>query len=370
MDKKAKISVIVPIYNMEEYLQECLDTVLSQTLKDIEIICINDGSSDKSEAIIKENMLKDNRVKLISQENKGVAAARNAGLDFACGEFVIFMDPDDWYPDIDILETLYVKAKENNVLICGGSFSELNDKGVVTEFYGVRKKYAFEEDGIIYYKDYQFDYGYHRFIYNLEFLKSNDIYFPLYIRYQDPPFFVNAMIKAERFYALKKITYRYRVGHQNINWTERRLIDLLKGLSDNIRMSGEAGLEELHRITLERLGKNYINMYANAVADGSPELIRLICELYNYINVELLENDSAAIKYVNVAADIFKRAIMLEQEKGKSIIAQLEAKNKENVIRINDMKKINDDMQNSMSFKCGRAITCIPRKIRGVLKKN
>jgi len=311
---ETKISVIIPVFDMEKYLQECLDTVLNQTLKEIEIICINDGSSDNSEEIINVNRKKDSRIVLISQENKGVAYARNAGLLCAKGEFVIFMDPDDWYPENDILEVLYNKAKENNVLICGGSFSELNDKGLVTQFSGVRKKYTFDEDGLVYYKDYQFDYGYHRFIYNLEFLRKNDIYFPTYIRFQDPPFFVKAMITAEKFYAVKKVTYRYRVGHQNINWTEKRLYDLLQGLTDNIRMSGEAGLKELHCITVERLAKQYKDMYAKALPTGSSQLINQLFIAQSYINPKLLEGNSQYEKYSNFAADIIMRAFQLQAE--------------------------------------------------------
>ena len=93
------LSVIVPVYNTEKYLRECLDSVINQTLKDIEIICINDGSTDRSLDILKEYALKDNRIKIIDKKNEGVAAARNDGIRIANGEFVCFMDSDDYYPD-------------------------------------------------------------------------------------------------------------------------------------------------------------------------------------------------------------------------------------------------------------------------------
>ncbi|MCI8991551.1 MAG: glycosyltransferase [Eubacterium sp.] len=371
-----KISVIIPIYNMEMYLQECLDTVLSQTLQEIEVICINDGSQDSSEEIIRKNIEKDPRIKLISQENRGVAYARNAGIRSASGEFVIFIDPDDWYPDNDVLECLYRKAKEENVLICGGSFSEVQPGGLVTEFTGNKKKYAFEKDGILDFKEYQFDYGYHRFIYQLDFLKSNDIYFPPYIRYQDPPFFVKAMICAGKFYAMKKITYRYRVGHQNINWTEKRLIDLLQGLRDNLKMSGEAGLEELHGLTIERLGKSYINMYARTLKEASPELFRLLFEIDRCINRDLIADDPVAIKYADASCDIMKRAIVLESQKSESEIKKQKAEIKELNTKIKglnrkvkNVEKKYTDMKNSKSFRCGRVMTYIPRKIRDISGK-
>lgn len=122
-----KVSVIIPVYNVEKYLRECLDSVINQALKDIEIICVDDGSPDNSLSILKEYANKDKRFVLIEQNNKGVATARNNAIDKATGEFVCFMDPDDYYPDDKVLETLYSKAVENNVYICGGEFSAFID---------------------------------------------------------------------------------------------------------------------------------------------------------------------------------------------------------------------------------------------------
>ena len=120
-----KISVIIPIYNSEKYLHDCLDSVLSQTLDDIEVICINDGSVDGSLDILKGYAEKDKRIVVLDKANEGVAVARNIGINKANGEFVCFMDSDDLYPTDDVLETLYSKAKENNVLVAGGEFQFL-----------------------------------------------------------------------------------------------------------------------------------------------------------------------------------------------------------------------------------------------------
>jgi len=110
--KVPKISVIVPIYNVEPYLRRCLDSLVNQTLKDIEMICINDCSPDNSLAILKEYAEKDERVKIINfEENQGVSIARNAGMDMAKGEYIGVVDPDD-YVDLDYYEKLYLKAKE------------------------------------------------------------------------------------------------------------------------------------------------------------------------------------------------------------------------------------------------------------------
>lgn len=342
----AKISVIIPVYNKADYIQECLDTVKEQTLKEIEIICVNDGSTDNSAEIIEKNVEDDQRIILINKENGGAASARNRGLEIAKGEFVIFMDPDDWYPESDILETLYNTAKKHNVLICGGSFSEVSEeRGLVTTFKGIRRKYTFEEDGLIQYKDYQFDYGYHRFIYNLQFLKENNIFFPLYLRFQDPPFFVKAMITAKEFYAIKKIVYRYRAGYQEINWTEKKLVDLLKGLRDNIKMSGEEELAELHKITIDRLAKSYKDMYAKAIGDSSSAILKLLMETQTYINLDLLKNTNTSL-YENMACDIVIRAIELQ----KRDIKKWEKKYK--------------GVVNSKAFKISNKICKILRKLK------
>ncbi|MCL2684165.1 MAG: glycosyltransferase, partial [Synergistaceae bacterium] len=115
-----KISVIIPVYNVMQYLRECLDSVIAQTIKDIEIICVNDGSTDDSYVILQEYEAKDNRIRIFNQENKGAGPARNKAISNATGEYVAFMDPDDSYPDTDILETLYNKAVQNRADICGG----------------------------------------------------------------------------------------------------------------------------------------------------------------------------------------------------------------------------------------------------------
>lgn len=94
--KSPKISVIIPVYNVEKYLRRCVDSVLNQTYKDIEVILVDDGSPDKSPAICDEYVLKDNRVKVIHKLNGGQSSARNAGLMVAQGKFVTFVDSDDW----------------------------------------------------------------------------------------------------------------------------------------------------------------------------------------------------------------------------------------------------------------------------------
>jgi glycosyltransferase involved in cell wall biosynthesis len=126
-----KISVIIPVFNAEKYLEKCVQSVIDQMLTDIEIIIVNDGSSDDSLSILKKFAQYDSRVKVISQENKGVSAARNKGLEIASGDWIAFADADDWL-ECDMLQKMYTAALAENAdivicnvtNICGNGLSE------------------------------------------------------------------------------------------------------------------------------------------------------------------------------------------------------------------------------------------------------
>lgn len=123
------ISVIVPIYNVEKYLEQFLNSVINQTFKDVEIIIVNDGSTDNSKVIVDKYMKNSNKIKYFEQNNKGVSEARNLAMTHAKGEYILFLDPDD-YLELDMLEKLYKKAIKSNsdVVICG--YNEVYDDKV------------------------------------------------------------------------------------------------------------------------------------------------------------------------------------------------------------------------------------------------
>ncbi len=115
-----KVTLIIPVYNVEKYLIQCLNSAINQTLKEIEIIVVNDGSTDNSLKIIEQFVQKDNRIKVFTQENKGLGFARNLGIEKATGEFIFCLDSDDWI-ELDTLEKLYKKTQieKSDVVICG-----------------------------------------------------------------------------------------------------------------------------------------------------------------------------------------------------------------------------------------------------------
>ncbi len=125
-----KLSIIVPVYNVELYLPICLDSLINQTLEEIEIILVNDGSTDNSLSIINDYASKYSNIKIINKENGGLSDARNAGLKEAKGEYLAFVDSDDWIKK-DMLKDLYLLAKKHSAEIAFCSLQNINEKGKV-----------------------------------------------------------------------------------------------------------------------------------------------------------------------------------------------------------------------------------------------
>lgn len=124
-----KVSIIVPIYNVEKYIERCIDSIINQTLKDIEIILVDDGSTDRSGEIADDYAKKDSRIIVIHKENEGQGAARNIGIDIAKGEYIGFIDSDDWI-DINMYERMYYSVKESksDIGVCSRKIFDNNYK--------------------------------------------------------------------------------------------------------------------------------------------------------------------------------------------------------------------------------------------------
>ncbi len=132
-----KISVIVPVYNVEKYLARCLDSLINQTFQDFEIICVNDGSTDSSLQILEEYKKKDERIVVISQENKKLGAARNTGVSASKGEYITYVDSDDWV-DLDYLEKLYNASVKYNADVSMSSV--IKDRANGSKYYFLNNK--------------------------------------------------------------------------------------------------------------------------------------------------------------------------------------------------------------------------------------
>lgn len=293
-----KISVIIPVYNVEKYLRECLDSVLGQTLSDIEVICVNDGSPDNSPAILKEYAEKDRRIIVIDKANEGVGKARNDGMKAASGEFIAFMDSDDWYPSPDVLEKLYLAAVGNCVsAVCGirRKFYEdgsMKRETMPVEEYGV----TFSASGVTEYKDYQYDYGFTLFLFERKLLLDNGIFFPPYKRFQDPPFFVRAMAAAERFCACEFDCYDYRVMSGETKSSIKSTLDFLRGITDNLCFSRERGFAKLHYLSALRLCSEGSYMaIRNVYSPERAQLLNLFITATAAVDTEWLKEQGFAL---------------------------------------------------------------------------
>ena len=290
---KVKISVIIPVYNAEKYLEECLESVIKQTIKDIEIICVDDGSTDQSRTILMNYAKQDSRIVVLQQENKGAGIARNRALDKATGQYVAFMDSDDSYPENIILEHLYNAAQEHDAMIVGGycnikhmdlNYEEPKKEDPIVEICKSNPEGTFVE-----YRDFQYDFNYQGYIYNHKFLADNAIKFPTYRRYQDPPFFVKAMICAEKFWVIPECTYCYKYGQQNIKWNAEKINDMLCGHIDNLLISKKYQLGILHKNTVAHLEYRYKELLTNQLEMTNLRLYALGVYANSIVDYSLLE---------------------------------------------------------------------------------
>ncbi len=249
------VSVIIPCYNREQVLPAALKSVLSQTLHDIEVICVDDGSTDATAAVLSQFARQDARVHVISQNNQGSGPARNAGMDAASGEYIAFMDSDDAYPAPGVLDKLYHAAEKYRVDVAGGSLQICYADGSISYPAGsAMDGSVFTREGVADYSDYQYDFGYYRFIFRRSLLERNNIRFPALRRYQDPPFFVRAMYAAGKFAHIACPTYLFSANPGTKEWkTDLAVREMLAGVADVLDFSRTKGLMKLHGYTLQHL---------------------------------------------------------------------------------------------------------------------
>lgn len=286
--KTPSISVIIPVFNKEEYLAECLDSVINQTLQNIEIICINDGSTDGSLKILEEYQQKDERIKVLDRQNMGAAHARNNAMKAANGEYIAFMDADDYYPENDVLESLYFAAVNQEANIALGSLVKMREDGKIKTGAGLYSDFWFNEDKKMHYQEYQFCFGFTRGIYMRDMLRDNNIEFPLYENQEDPVFFCKTMICAGEFYSLAKVVYVYRDIKKPIDtWTEQKVIDSVLGLKDMLVLSKKHSLAKLHFLAFQHL--NDLRLFITIwLEKRSKRLVLLLAEVNNIIDTSLL----------------------------------------------------------------------------------
>ncbi|MDR2426988.1 MAG: glycosyltransferase [Endomicrobium sp.] len=211
-----KVSVIIPIYNIEKYLAHCLDSITNQTLKDIEIICVNDGSTDNSPMILEQYASKDSRIKIINTQNYGLPSARNSGLKKAAGEYISFIDGDDWV-DLNFLETLYSAANAASADIARAPYKECFGNRYVDAYIVPLFKRRFFENKYLGVNEHSVIVW--NSIYRRDLLKSvfgdGDYFDKTILRAEDIPFTARTSFAAKKIIPVVDTYYYYRRNVEN-----------------------------------------------------------------------------------------------------------------------------------------------------------
>ena len=227
-----RFTIIIPVYNVEKYIQACLDSVLGQSFSDWEAICVNDGSTDGSNVILEKYEAMDDRIKVISQSNAGTAAARNTGLRAAQGDYIFFLDSDDWL-ELDSLRILSNRLTGEDIFCFSGKrYVESTGEYLPADILP-KKTY---EKGIDYYienallrRDFAFVCVVLR-VYNRDFLMRNGLFFDDDISYEDNLWVAITLYYAQTVTVIPDVLYIYRIreGSKMQEVSLNRKKDMLK----------------------------------------------------------------------------------------------------------------------------------------------
>lgn len=312
---KIFLSIIIPVFNTEEYLSKCLDSVCSQTLEDIEIICVDDGSSDDSLNILKEYAKKDERIRIISKENEGQGIARNIGIKEARGEYVGFVDSDDFVKK-DMFEKLYQHANKNNLDIAMCKVSEFNNVthevndnlwyyslGVFRDF----DKEIFNHEDT---SDFTCEISvtpYNK-IYKRSLLWDNNIHFAENLIFEDELFFYDVYLKAKRISIVDENLYYYRTNRKGSTVEKSSekdysdIIPIFKQIREKII---ETGNYDLYKV---KVANRFIHLILWRFSETSPKFRKNFYELIKEDFKELLKDQEI---YNNLAPNIKSRTLKL-----------------------------------------------------------
>ena len=288
----------MPIYNAGDYIKDSLNNLLNQTLKDIEIICVNDGSSDNSLEIIEDFSKKDSRVKIINQENSGASIARNKGMKMAQGDFIHFIDADDIVAE-DILEKLYYNAINNDSDFAVFKVARFDEKNIdynhpIYDLERVFPEADFDNFGFTY-SDIKMNvlnvaYAPWTKFYRREFLEKNKMEFPDISAYNDILFHVKSMLKSSKISFVPEFLYFYRLDnvnsitndptkHFNIFNVIKSIEDFLieEGFMDDFKYEFELfKLNQISRHMVVPISKEYFNVAKDEFLNMNPSANPLI----------------------------------------------------------------------------------------------
>lgn len=301
MSDEVPFSVVVPVYNVEDYLSQCLDSLANQTFDDFEVICVNDGSTDSSSQILQEYASKDSRITIINQENKGLSGARNTAMEYVNGKYVIFLDSDDWLEN-NALEELYNKVKNQNLDIVFYSMNTFQqDTGKFSQdqfgFYSVIDS-NFDND-VFSYKDlidvlFKVPHAVINKMFNVKFLKNINAQFMEGLTYEDLLYFLPVFVKAKKVAIIRKPLYNYRIRSSSISTTGKEssfdMFEILTLLKEDLKESNiiEECLQQW--LMLEIVNLKFV--YLRLQEDYKAKFFQLLKENYYNYQFDKVEKDS------------------------------------------------------------------------------
>ena len=280
-------SVVVPIFNVEPYLRDCLDSVLNQSFADWEAVCVDDGSTDGSAAILEEYAVKDNRLRIITQPNEGLSAARNLGMKEAKGDYILFLDSDDWL-ETNALETLAQNLNDEDMLCFSGRryFEETGNYHAADQL--EEKTYstgmAYYNENALQRRDFAFVCVVLR-LYRRRFLLENSLRFKEGIYHEDNLFTPTACYFAKKVKVINECLYDYRVRANSImtKTNVKRLRDML-GVANELAAFFilKTGFDKT--VVYRTITHHYQVVFVNAPKEERKELKRL-CDWKSYKTV-------------------------------------------------------------------------------------
>ncbi len=288
-----KVSVIIPVYNTEKYLKKCLDSVLGQTLSDIEVICINDCSTDGSLGILQDYAAQDERIKIIDlAENKGAAAARNEGIDKAQGEYLGFVDSDD-FVDLDFYEKLYNKATEEEADCAKGNYRNAQTGDV---------DYSLNE--MIRENKNNFAFAYCSAIFKKQVVRENNIYFPLLSDMEDPVFAFAFALKANKVEIVDDACINIVARENSLTrriLSEKQIKDKFIGLNKIIDLANHSKIEE--SVYSKVIGFWVWQTFSNSIKTDDAILKKEVVEDI-FMSLENIKNCGLLFKYMSEYAEL------------------------------------------------------------------
>lgn len=286
-----KISIVMPVYNGAKYLSKSLKSIENQTLKDIELICVDDGSTDDSLSLLNDFKETYDFMVVISQENQGSGKARNTGIANAKGEYIAFLDADDIYIDDDALERMYDVAVRNDADIVSANLQFVKkDYSLKENKHYERGDYAyFDEESCISPEDYGIPYAFYKNIFKRDFINSNEIIFPDLLRGQDPVFLAKAFVSTDAIYTCPVNLYGYNSsvggGVNNKMNTYIKKKSYVQHFRDTCDVLADGGLENMSETYKLHLTK-YLNWKKNNANEDLFKIYGILFENpYDYFDI-------------------------------------------------------------------------------------